>query len=94
MGIVLPDWHLHLFAALGAFVLYCKLRSEGRRVIQFLPVIAPHWNSSLLPLIEAFIFSGIGGIVSVALLQPSTMPQALSAGLGWTGLLTAISKGK
>ncbi len=92
--VVLPDWHLNLFAGVGAFVLYCKLRSEGRKVIQFLPVVAPNWNPSWLPLFEAVIFSIVGGIVSVALLQPATIPQALSAGLGWTGLITAISKGK
>ena len=92
--LMLVNWRLYFFAGVGAFVLYCKLRSEGRRVIQFLPVLAPTWNSPSLPFTEAVIFAVVGAIVSVALLQPATVPQALSAGLGWTGLLTAISKGK
>lgn len=91
---MLVNWQFNFFAGVGAFVLYCKLRSEGRRVIQFLPVVAPTCNSPFLPFMEAVVFSLVGAIVSVALLQPATIPQALSAGLGWTGLLTAISKGK
>ena len=92
----MPDgnWSLVFFAGIGAFVLYCKLKSEERKVIQFLPVVAPEWKPSFLPLFEAVIFSVIGGVVSCGLLQPATIPQALSAGLGWTGLITALSKGK
>jgi hypothetical protein len=82
---------LIFYAAVGAFVLYCKLRSEEHRTIEFIPHLAPRWKSRWRPACEAVTFSLIGGFVSYALVQPATLPQALAAGLGWTGLVSAVT---
>ena len=85
---------LILFCCLGAFVLHCKLHSEEQKVITFIQHLFPDWDSSWRTFIEACLFAFIGGIISYGLTQPTTTPQALSAGLGWTGLISAFSTTK
>lgn len=92
---IFPEWlYLTFFCCLGAFVLHCKLRSEDQPMIQFLKPLFPKWESSWQTFLEAFFFAAIGGVVSFGLIQPITTPQALSAGLGWTGLISAFSGSK
>lgn len=89
---LMPEWQLIVYAAIGSFVLYCKLRTDARPMIEFLPHLAPGWNSPLRPACEALLFVVIGGVMSYGLVEPTTVPQALSAGLGWIGLASAIVK--
>lgn len=92
---IIPEWlYLTVFCCLGAFVLHCKLRSENQPMIEFLKHLFPKWESSWRTFLEACFFAVIGGIVSYGLIQPITTPQALSAGLGWTGLISAFSSVK
>jgi hypothetical protein len=86
----LPGWTLFGFATLGAFALYFKLKGDGRPVIEFLRFLFPSWRSPLVPLIEAVLFSVLGGALAYGIVQPSTVVQAISAGLGWTGLFSAV----
>src|SRR4051794_34409578 len=85
------DLRLLLSACAGALVLYCKLRSDGRPVIQLFAHVAPDWQSRWKPACELLFFTVIGGVVSYGLVQPVSVPQAIAAGLGWTGLVNAYS---
>ena len=92
---IIPEWlYLTIFCCLGAFVLHCKLRSENQPMIEFLKHLFPSWDSPWKTFLEACFFAIVGGIVSYGLIAPITTPQALSAGLGWTGLISAFSSGK
>ena len=37
--------------------------------------------------VEFIIFAVLGVVVGVSIVQPTNVPQALAAGLGWTGVL-------
>lgn len=91
---ILHHLNLLFFTSIGSFVLYCKLKTEERPIIEFMVHLAPHWNSTWKPFIEAIIFLVIGSIVAYGLVHPTTIPQAISAGLGWTGLVSALSDKK
>jgi len=60
-------------------------------MIEFLQIIVPTWHSNVRPLVETAIFSAVGGAVAFVIAEPVTPPQALSAGLGWMGLIGAFS---
>ena len=77
----------------GAIVLYFKLRSDGRSVMEFLPHINPKWKKSVgLRIIDILLFSLVGALIGTIFTEPTTPQQALAAGLGWTGLLSAVAK--
>ena len=78
--------------AVGAFVLYCKLRSEDRPVIEFITYVAPEWNSQLRQPSEMAVYTAIGSLISYGFVHPITFAQAVSAGLGWTGLISAFPR--
>ncbi len=76
----------------GAFVLYSRLRTEGREVIEFVEWIAPNWQSPYRQLVETVLFSSIGALVSYVIGEPLTLRQAFSIGLGWTSLIGTIER--
>ena len=86
---------LELFAlcGAGAAVLYFRQKTSGHAVVGFLVHIngrfARTTNGKLL---EAALFTMVGALVSGVLTQPSNPPQALAAGLGWTGLLSSFQR--
>ncbi len=90
---MIVPFHLVASASLGALVLYFKLRSEERPMIEIITYVAPKWESAWKPLSEALIFSLIGGVLSCVLLHPTTSAQAVSAGLSWTGLISGFPRG-
>lgn len=74
----------------GAIVLYFKLKSDGRPPMEFLPHIKDSWRESpTLKGLDILIFSVVGAFVATIFTQPDNAQQALAAGLGWTGLLSA-----
>jgi hypothetical protein len=76
----------------GAVVLFFRLRSDGRPVMEFLPHLIPRLQGSTTARILDFIFfSLIGALIGTILTQPSNVQQALAAGLGWTGLVAAVA---
>lgn len=81
-------------AVLGAFVLYCKLKTEGRVVIQFLDHVVPTWTSPYKPLFETLLFSLVGGVVAVVLTEPESVAQGLAGGLGVAGIVAAFTPQK
>ncbi len=87
-----------IFTALGAVLLWGKLAQLGRRNDIAIWGLGYMWKlagfrprSKLYRLLEFGAFVAIGVLVGIALVDPRTPAQALTTGLGWTGLLAAPS---
>ena len=82
-------WNV-LYTGIGATILWgklgnTKLRPFGLwRLIKLLPV-----SQNKKEVIEIIVFISLGCIVGIGIVQPTNVPQALSAGFGWTGFLTS-----
>ncbi len=76
---------------IGAFVLYFRLKSTGRSIIRLLPHINNKWKD--LPwvnFLDALIISLLGAVIGTIITEPSSPQQAITTGLGWTGLLSIL----
>jgi len=79
---------------MGAFVLFFKIQSQGGQVIGVIGFLQPSWlKTGWGRLLEALIFSIIGGFLGTIITGPVSESQALVAGLGWTGLLSKAGTG-
>jgi len=47
-----------------------------------------HLPQTLRAAVDCIVFTIVGVIVSIGLVDPSSPSQAITAGLGWTGLFT------
>jgi len=86
---------LHFFAFSGAFVLYVMNRLNNRQPFSLFAAINIDVGSNGKPktIFGDMIFSSmIGAIIVLPLTGPTTISQALAAGLGLTGILSAYSK--
>ncbi len=79
-------WNV-IFTAVGASVFW---GTWGRTKLK--PYVLADWIA-LLPVdvkwqcaIEFTVFIALGCLVGIAVVQPTTATQALTAGFGWTGL--------
>lgn len=77
------------YTAIGAAVFWSKwgrnqLRAYGLSEIVALVPVRPKLKIA----IEFSIFIVLGCIVGIGIASPSNAPQALSAGMGWTGFFT------
>ena len=83
-------------SALGAFMLHVAARTRGRQPISLFQVmnldVGKSTGHPLVILGDMLISSALAGSVVFALSQPTTVQQAVVAGLGATGLLEAASK--
>lgn len=82
---------MYAFAALGAFVLWLRLRYGNdlqRAISEIVDDILGGYNGRTL--IKILLYVGIGATVGVVLASPASARQALAAGLGWTGLMGSI----
>lgn len=87
------DPYYYLLSWIGAFVLYYKLKSDGKLVIEFLPHIKKAWaEPPLAKFLDAILFTTLGAIIGTILIRPINPQQAIIAGIGWTGALAAIAK--
>jgi hypothetical protein len=105
-GESLPQWllalvavggyaKLHFFAFSGAFVLYVMNRLNNRQPFSLFAAlnIDVGINGKPKTIFGDMIFSSmIGAIIVLPLTGPTTISQALAAGLGLTGILSAYSK--
>ena len=83
------DLNLYLASVAGAFALLLKFASNGSLPPNVFRVINEEWaRSTTARFLSAAIFVIFGGMVAVFMIQPSTVPQAVAAGLGWTGLIS------
>jgi hypothetical protein len=80
---------------LGAIVLYILNRLQNRQPFSLFRALNVEVGNSATPFIIFFdmLFSSlIGAVVVFLLTQPVTVPQAVVAGLGMTGVLSAHSQ--
>ena len=45
-------------------------------------------NVTVRRALEPVLFVALGAFVAVGFVQPATIPQAIAAGIGWTGLFS------
>ena len=77
------------FTALGATIVWARLGPEKVRVFALSRLVEGLGIADRTKLLtEFFIFVTLGVVVGVAVVQPTTVTQALAAGMGWTGLLS------
>ena len=81
------------FTAIGATI-YWSVAGRSRLqpyllgdVIQYLPV------GRFRPLIEFLVFLTFGCIVGISFTNPNSAQQAITAGMGWTGLVARAKPG-
>lgn len=83
---------LPFFTFLGAFVLYLLNRLQGKQPFSLFRGLNINVGSGAWPiviLLDMVISSILGSILVIALTAPITVPQAVVAGLGMTGILSA-----
>lgn len=87
---------LLLLSAAGAFVLYLLNRNAGRQPFSLFQVlnidISRETGKPHTILFDMIVSSLIGGGIVFALVHPESTGQAIVAGLGMTGLLSAYAK--
>jgi len=90
------DIKIPLHAFLGALTLYILNRLQGKRpfsLFQALNIdVADVTARSHTIFLDMMLSSALGAIVVIPLTSPSTVPQAIIAGLGMTGILAAHTK--
>ena len=93
--IPVPDYELYLATVLGAFVLYVLNRIHGKQPFSicraFIRSAATRAHGGI-GFLDAVLSSFIGGAAVFLMTTPVTLPQAIVAGLGMTGLLSAAAK--
>jgi hypothetical protein len=82
-----------IFTAVGATVLYSTWGREKLRPFMLSDLIDTlHLEDRLRIWVEFIVFIMLGTVVAVAFTQPVSKAQAISAGLGWTGLVFRPSR--
>ncbi|MFN3237683.1 MAG: hypothetical protein ACE37D_11575 [Pseudomonadales bacterium] len=82
----------YLLCFLAAFVLFFKLHKDGEPPFAVLGYINPSAAESPWgKFFEAILFATVGAIIGTLLTIPTSPSQAIAAGLGWTGLLSATN---
>jgi hypothetical protein len=84
----------HYFAAMfGAFVLYLLNRLNNRQPFSLFTALQVTLDSRPSMIFsDMIVSSGIGAGVVFLLLNPTSVPEAVTAGLGLTGVLSAFGK--
>lgn len=91
----MASWSLLFSTAFGAFVLYILNRHQNRQPFSLfvaLNVDVGQKAYAWLVLLDMIFSSMIGAGVVYLLTQPVTVPQAVVAGLGMTGILSSHAK--
>ena len=83
------DFNSVFFTAVGVIVLWGKLGPDRMKVYALSNLIRTLVSSDRLTVsLEFAVFLFIGVVAAVGIVQPTTIAQAISAGLGWTGLFS------
>ena len=81
-----------LYAALGAFALWMRLKYGGSMLRGMDQLVTEIYDDfRLRVLIQIMFFVTFGALLSVTLVEPKTEKQALAAGMAWTALLGGIA---
>jgi hypothetical protein len=89
---MMPGWYVLRFgfAAFGVFILYSRWGKDSLRLYVPRDLLRTwHLGADLNARWEFALFMVIGAAIAVLFTHPTTPQQAISAGLGWTGLLAA-----
>ncbi|MFC6631836.1 hypothetical protein [Microbulbifer taiwanensis] len=82
----------YVLCFVAAFVLFFKLHKDGEPPFAVLGYINPSASESAFGrFFEAILFATLGALIGTALTIPTSPAQAIAAGLGWTGLLSATN---
>jgi hypothetical protein len=84
---------LYLAAMFGAFVLYLLNRLNNRQPFSLFTALQVKIDSRPgIIFSDMIVSSAIGAGVVFLLLNPTSVPEAMTAGLGLTGVLSAFGK--
>lgn len=86
---------LPFFTFLGAFALYLMNRLQGKQPFSLFRALNINVGAGAGPFViflDMVISSILGATLVIALTAPATVPQAVVAGLGMTGILSAHTK--
>jgi hypothetical protein len=85
--------YLFLAALFGAFVLYILNRLNNRQPFSLFTALQVNMDRRpTIIFLDMIASSGIGALVVIFLLNPSTVPESVAGGLGLTGVLSAFGK--
>jgi hypothetical protein len=88
-----PILKLYFAAMFGAFVLYVLNRLNNRQPFSLFSALQVELDKRpAMILADMIISSAIGAGVVFLMLNPTSVPEAVTAGLGLTGVLSAIGK--
>ena len=76
------------FTALGVFVIWASW-GAGRLSVTYLNAKLANLGLSpnYLLVVEFLVTMVVGVLVTIAIVNPQTAPQAIAAGMGWTNLI-------
>jgi len=82
----------YVLCGIGAFVLFFKFAKTGQSVFDVIKYLNPSWSDRFLGRFsEAIVFIFLGALIGTIMTQPTNEQQAITAGLGWTGLLGKVN---
>lgn len=80
------------YTAVGVSILWARMGYRRVRVYALSELVEQFRLSQKVNVIIQFcVFLALGIVVAVALVEPTSPPQAFAAGLGWTALLAQPS---
>src|SRR2546430_2307902 len=87
------------YTAIGAAIFWGKWSEFGRKELRtfiFADIVdlLPIPNATVRNAIECTLFIAIGVFVGMGVTEPSNVPQAITAGMSWTGFFAHIPKKK
>jgi archaellum biogenesis protein FlaJ (TadC family) len=86
------DLFFVLVAFLGALALYVVAKNNNQDPFSLAKAINVTTTHPLHAMIDMVLTSLFGALLACLLITPTTIPHALTAGLGWVGILGAIKK--
>ena len=87
-----PTLQLVIWTGIGAFMLYALNRLNDHQPFSLFKVLKINLDRYPSILGDMVVSSILGAIVVFALASPDTSRQAIAAGLGMTGILSAATK--
>jgi hypothetical protein len=91
----LPWWQTYLYTYVASLALYMMHRLQKKQPFSLFTAINVPIDGSTKPLVvlgDMIVSCIIGAFIVVPLTNPATVPQAIIAGLGTTGILAAHTK--
>lgn len=82
-----PNMQLVFFAFVGVAISFGRAKEADKKALGLSPLLGRFITHERgLMIVEALVFLSLGCMISMGVTNPSTVPQALAAGLAWTGI--------